>query len=490
MSLLSTFAILFETDSKKAADETEKLSDSLDDVESSANKATKGVDGSTTAYNDSAVSVGGLTKAMLGMVAAYVTFDAIASRVIDNATQIDSLGKFTHSLGINIVAMDAWGTAVARNGGTAESFKGTVETLQGALQDMEITGGGEMINTLAMIGVSATGAGGKVKDVFSLLPDIADAFQKMDAAKSFAFGKRLGLDQGTILLLQQGRGEVDKLVARQKALGGATKEGYEQAAKFNDQWADTKRVFNSLWMSANSTILPMLTKFFVGIEKIVLWVKSNQTLVEGFFIGIAGVITALYLPAMLSAAAATLVAISPFILIGAAIAAVGVAIAILYEDIKAWVNGSKSAIGEIVGTFDEFKDKVSGVFDTIAKKWADFVKFFTDTKQDITDFLDFSSFFGGGLDLQNNFVQSGFTPDNMVDNTARGQAMIDFYSGTQLNQGGYNMNQRTQNVNVNVGGTNIDARGMSPQQASQTFNSGIKQNVEMAIGQLSDGVDR
>jgi hypothetical protein len=130
------------------------------------------------------------------------------------------------------------------------------------------------------------------------------------------------------------------------------------------------------------------------------------------------------------------------------------------------------------------------VFDTIAKKWADFVKFFTDTKQDITDFLDFSSFFGGGLDLQNNFVQSGFTPDNMVDNTARGQAMIDFYSGTQLNQGGYNMNQRTQNVNVNVGGANIDARGMSPQQASQTFNSGIKQNVEMAIGQLSDGVDR
>jgi len=490
MSLLSTFSILFDTDAKKAADDTEKLAEALDDVEGAAEGAAGGVDDTTKSYNENTHSIGGLTKAMFGMIAAYVTFDAIASRVIDNATQIDSLGKFSQTLGLNVVELDAWGAAVSRNGGSAEAFRGTVESLQNSLQDMEITGGGEMINTLAMIGIQATGANGKVKDVFSLLPEIAEAFKTMSTAKSFAFGKRLGLDQGTILTLQQSRYEIDKLIERQKSLGGVTKEGYERAAKFNDQWDDTKRVFNSLWMSANSTILPLLTKFFSGLESIVVWVKKNQTLVEGFFIGVGAAITIAYLPAIMSAAAATIVAIAPFVLIAAAIALTGIAVALLYEDIKAWVNGSKSAIGEIVGEFDEFKDKVVSAFDTISQKWKDFVKFFTDTKKDITDFLDLSSVFSGGIAIQSGFVQQGFNPDNAPTATDMAMAQIATYQNTQLNQGGYNMNQRTNNVNVNVGGANIDARGMSSQQASKVFSDGLKQNVEMAIGQLSDGVQR
>jgi hypothetical protein len=491
MSLLSTFSILFDTDAKKATSETDGLSKALDDVEESATGATGGVDGSTESYNESTVSIGALTKSMMGMIAAYVTFDAIASKIIDNATSIDSMGKFTQTLGFNIAEMDAWGTAAERNGGSAEAFRGTIESLQTSLQDMEITGGGEMINTLAMIGIQATGAGGKVKSAFEILPEIAEAFKNMSTAKSFAFGKKLGLDQGTILTLQQSRYEVDKLVERQKLLSGVTKEGYEQAALFNDQWDDTKRVFNSLWMSANSTILPLLQSFLKGLEVIVLWVRENQSLVEGFFIGVAGAIAAVYLPAISSAAAATLIAIAPFVLVGAAIAAVGFAVALLYEDIQAWVSGSKSALGEIVGKFDDFKDKITDVFDTISKKWADFIKFFTDTKKDITDFLDLSNVFSGGLSIQSGFTQQGFNPESQtLSNTERAQAMIDFYSATQLNQGGNTMNQRTQNVNVNVGGANINASGMSQQQASQTFNDGLKQNIEMAIGQLDDGVDR
>lgn len=490
MSVLTQFLIMFDTDAKKATTETEGLAGALEDVEGAAEGATGGVDGTTESYNENAVSIGSLTKAMVGLIATYVTFDAIATKVMDNAAGIDSMGKFTQTIGLNIVELDAWGAAAERNGGSAEAFRGTVESLQNSLQEMEITGGGEMINTLAMIGVQATDSGGRIKSAFDILPEIAEAFKNMSAAKSFAFGKKLGLDQGTILMLQQSRFEVDKLVERQKLLSGVTKEGYETAAIFNDQWDDTKRVFNSLWLSANSTILPMLQSVLKGLEVVVLWVRENQTLVEGFFIGVAGAITAIYLPAISSAAAATLLAAAPFLIVGAAIAAVGVAVALLSEDIQAWVNGSKSAIGELVGTFDEFKDKVTGVFDTISKKWADFIQFFTDTKKDITDFLDLSNVFSGGLEIQSGFVQQGATGEAIADNTARGQAMIDYYSSTQLNQGGNVMSQRTQNVNVNVGGANIDARGMSQQQAAQTFNAGMKQNIEMAIGQLDDGVER
>lgn len=489
MSLLTVFGIAFESDAKKAAEEAESLADALEDVESSADDAVDSVDAVTEAYEENAQSIGDLTKAMFGMIAAYVAFDAVATNVMNNAQSIDVIGKLSQTMGENIVLMDAWGIAAERNGGSAEAFRGTIQSLQNSLQEMEITGGGEMISTLAMIGVQATDANGKIKGAFDILPDISDAFQKMSAQKSFAFGQKLGLDQGTILMLQQSRVETEKLVERQKLLGGVTKESYDKAALFNDQWGDTKRVFDSLWLSANNTILPMLQNILKGMEVIVLWVRDNQALVEGFFIGVAGAVTVAYLPAMTAAAAATLTAIAPFVAVGAAITAVGVAIALLYEDTLAWVNGSSSAIGEVLGTFDEFKEKVTGVFDSIAQKWQEFIKFFTDTKKDITDFLDLSNLFSDATDIQANYIQTS-AGGNVASNTERAQAMIDYYSSTNLNQGGSMMNNRIQNNTISVGGSTVDARGMTPQQASSAVHSGMKQSFEMAIGQLYDGVER
>ena len=463
MSLLSTFAILFETDAKTATKETEGLSDALDDVEESAEGATGGVDDTTKAYDDNSASAGLLTKSMFGLIAAFVTFDAIAAKVFDTATGEDNLGKFAQTLGFNIAKLDAWGAAVERNGGSAQAFRGTVESLQGSLQDISITGGGEIINTLAMIGVQATDSGGKIKSAFDVLPEIAEAFKGMSTQQSFAFGKRLGLDQGTILTLQQSRFEVDKLVARQKELSGVTKEGYEAAAIFNDQWGDTKRAFNALWMSSNSTILPLFESILKGLETIAVWVRGNSALVEGFFLGVGGVITAVYLPAIVAAAAATLVAISPFVLIGAAVTAVGVAVALLYEDTKAWVNGSKSAVGELIGTFENLKQTVKGIFD------------------DIGNMFDFSGGFEASIVGPNSNQQS---------NNAAALETINSYSATNLNQGGSIVNQRTQQNNISIGGSSVDARGMTSNEAKSAINSSMKESVEMALGQLADGVQR
>ena len=57
---------------------------------------------------------------------------------------------------------------------------------------------------------------------------------------------------------------------------------------------------------------------------------------------------------MFSAGAATLVAISPFLLIGAAIAAVGVAFALLYEDVVAYLGGQESYIGDLAEKYEWF----------------------------------------------------------------------------------------------------------------------------------------
>ena len=119
------------------------------------------------------------------------------------------------------------------------------------------------------------------------------------------------------------------------------------------------------------------------------------------------------------------------------------------------------------------KDKVGGIFDGITEKWKNFIKFFTDTKDGISGFFGKLGFGSG---------------DDIAANTEKAQATIDGYSSNTLNQGGNTMSQRSQVNHVSVGGATVDARGMSQQQATSAVSAGMKQSVEMAIGQLSDGI--
>ena len=76
----------------------------------------------------------------------------------------------------------------------------------------------------------------------------------------------MGLDQATILLLQSGRGEVDKLVERQRALGVATAEDAAIAATFNDAMDDLGQVFGSLTRNVGAYLLPAFTAILKGVE--------------------------------------------------------------------------------------------------------------------------------------------------------------------------------------------------------------------------------
>lgn len=476
MALLDTFAILFQTDAKKAADDVENLNENLDDTQKSADDATGSMDGFNESTTESSVSIAGMTKTVGGLIASFIALDAVADGVIENAAAVDEIGKFAQVTGESIVEIDAWGEAVARNGGSAQAFRGTLESLSTSLADISLTGGGEAAETLARLGINAFDAGGKVKSAFAILPDLADSFQQLSTAQSFQFGKKLGLDQGTILLLQQGREAVDQLVQRQKSLGAATKDTYNASAIFNDQLDDTKRAFGSLSTEATTALLPALTEALKLLENGVQWVRENQSLVEGFFLGVAGVITAVYLPAIASAAAATLVAIAPFVAIGAAIAAVGTAVAIVYEDITAWVNGSSSAIGDLLGSFEDFKASVFEIFDDISKKFTGWLDDFKEFGKSVDDFFGF----GDDKDF------------NVSANSQQAVDLIGSYNANPLNAGpAFNSSSfmSTSTYNLNLGGTTVNANGLTPEQATQVVGDSFSNQINMAYGAVDDGVD-
>lgn len=468
MSLLSTFGILFETDSEKAVREIDGVDKSLDNAEGTANDTAGTFDDLGVSVDESASSFFGLSDGVATAAAGLLAITGIFAGITSQALATDEIGKFSETMGLAIEDVGAWDEAVARSGGSSDAFRGSIAGLNGQLTDISLTGGGEASEVFARLGVDAVDAGGKIKGAFEVLPELADSFQNLSKAEAVGFGQKLGLDQGTILLLQQGRVAVEDLVKRQKELGVATKEDYQAAAEFNDALDDSKQSMASLFTSAGTTILPLLTSMLKGFEVIGKWMKENKTLVTGFFIGAAGVITAIYLPAIASAAAATLVAAAPFIAIAAAVAAAGAAFAILYEDVVAYMGGQDSYIGDLAKKYEWFGDVVDSVIGGVKSSLKSLDEAFSSVQ----------SFLGFGDDEISANLDKAIKITGAIDgNPLNGQTSASIVNSQQ---------SQSRINNVNVGNTTVNTQATDAAGVASAVSGNLNNQVSMAIAQLDD----
>lgn len=408
------------------AESVDNASGELPPLNNNADRSGRALDDLDESVNENSTSFGIFTN-QLGLAAAGIlSVTGLVAGLVSQAASTDEIGKFSETMGLSIEDVGAWGEAVKRSGGEAASFRGSLQGLNGQLTDISLTGGGEAAEIFARLGVNAVDANGKIKGAFDVLPELADSFQNLSKAEAVGFGEKLGLDQGTILLLQQGRVAVEDLVKRQKELGVATEEDYQAAAQFNDAWADTQQVFGNLFTSAGTTVLPMLTTMLKGLENVVGWVKQNQTLVTGFFIGVAGVITAVYLPAIASAATATLIAAAPFIAIGLAVAAVGAAFAILYEDVVAYLGGQESYIGDLSKKYEWFGKIVDATIGGVKSAFAKLSEFGSEMYKNLESGVDllgevFKSVFG---DMEGDGESLDSTMTSVVNSIIKAFTML------------------------------------------------------------------
>lgn len=349
-SLLQTFRILFESDAEDVEKGAKAAGKAIDDLEDKI----KDTDGTTKQLGSSFL---GLTRSAQTAIAGIISFGAISAGLINVAQQTDDIGKFSQALGLNVSQVSAWSEAVIRFGGSAQSFQSSLGGLTLQLSDFALTGSGPAIEVFARLGISAFDSAGRIRSAFDILPELADTFQSLTQADAVNFGQKLGLDQGTILLLQQGRREIDSLIRRQTELGTVTEEDARLSAEFNKSWADFSQVISDAGRSAGIFFFPMLTKAFEAVEDLIKLLRDNKDLVTGFFLGMAGAITAFLIPALLR----SLVALGPYLLLAAAVIAIGVAFALVYEDIKAFREGNDSLIGEIIKKYPRVGDAVKAV---------------------------------------------------------------------------------------------------------------------------------
>jgi hypothetical protein len=377
MSVLKTFSILFDTDAKKTEQE---ISGSLKRM----------------------------TSNVLTSIGVMASFGAIAHQVFAATDYADNLNDFTTALDLNIEEVDAWGQAVKMSGGNNEEFRNTVGTLARDMAAFAATGRGRVAPFFKELGIHMTDAHGKARDVMQILPELADKFQGLTKQESFGLGQKLGLDQGTIMLLQSGRRAVSDLVKEQKELGVVTQSQADVAAKFNDEMDNTSHAFRTLFMAVGGEVLPILTDFLKLIQKGSMWIKEHvqilKPLGEVITIGLGvygvGALLAFAKASRAAAVAAEGAAVAegamgaPLWLTIAALTAFGVALAVVMDDINVWTQGGESFIGKWVGSFQEFEDFVFPIVDKLAEKFKYLTGLWATLKEGVSmgvgDFVDFN----------------------------------------------------------------------------------------------------
>lgn len=314
MAIIDTFLMLFKADTsnvKKGVDDSEK---ELKRLERDAKKADAEIANIGKSFRNVAGSFSSL-------VAGFVSAHAIINGFRESLNYTTEISNLSRELNLNVSTVDAWGQALKRTGGDAQSFKRIIESLTDRY-------------------------GGTPSQVLSQLPRFADYFSKLSQSQALIRGKQFGFDTPTILLLQQGRREVDALIQRQKELGVVTEKDKEITLKFNNALLDAKQAYNTFYRELSREVTPTFTKVLEYLIK-------HQDLVKGAFYAIAGGVTVLTgALALANIEIASIVA--------------GLAVfAAAYEDVKRFKAGLPSALGDVRNDLKGRTDKLPTFFQKI-----------------------------------------------------------------------------------------------------------------------------
>lgn len=263
-------------------------------------------------------------------------------KFIDAGTDISNFSSLT---GIAEQDITALGGALEQFGGNVDSAKSSLQALQQGLSQAE-WGQGQLLETAALYGVELYNQDGSLKNAQQLLMGLADDFGHLTKAQQFTLGSQLGLDESTILLLQQGKTNIKALLEEQQKMGAMNARQAMEAKKFSVEWTKLKQSLSSLGRSIAVDIMPPVIDFVKQLGKAVEWVRSLDT----YTIVLAGSFGVLGYAVKNFSQIATFFT-KNFWRANLPLVALTAALTLLFlivEDIYSWTQGKKSIFGEIL----------------------------------------------------------------------------------------------------------------------------------------------
>lgn len=215
---------------------------------------------------------------ILGAFAAGKIIDS-AKAVAGYAHEMSVLSENTHESIRDVVA---WSDAIEATGGSADSFKETLTSLDKQIDQISIGRSPEFLLYLNRLGISAYDSKHQLKGVLEILPSLSDVFQKLGRVRSIELGQKMGLDMGTIKLLLRGRQEIEKIIKTQVKLGSVSLEQAQKADRYYDALGRIQHQFRTLGLSVAGELLPAMTGMQTGLSGVISFINKNHGMVSNF----------------------------------------------------------------------------------------------------------------------------------------------------------------------------------------------------------------
>lgn len=311
--------------------------------------------------------VSAIKSELIGLFAVVTAGKGLTSFITDSITGTAALGRFAANLGMSARELDGWGTAAEAFGGTAEGVRASMQHIAGGIQQFALTGESDLIPIFRSMGVAVSDSSGKVRDYREIMLDVADKLKGMSAQEALSFGKMLGLDDGTITLLRQGRVAVTDLVGQMTKASGITDQSVEASQKAQKSWAIFNQQMRGIGQTIFNELAPALEVAVAWLTDLSQWVTSHHDQVVMFFAAAAAGATAFAL--------ATIEIWGPIVLIAGAIAALAAGVTYLWQEWQTWTNGGKSSLGDLfqvaTDVFNAIRAVVAENIDTVKKLFFD-----------------------------------------------------------------------------------------------------------------------
>lgn len=490
MSLLEVLTIQMEADTGDLNKSIQKSEKSTDELIASLKKADKEADKAGSSF-------AGFAGKALGALTAALSVGTAISGVIGQATMITQLKQTSDALGVAVEDVDAFGKAAVAMGGDAQGARDSLtdmaESIGEALQDVE----SQRAKTFAGLKVSLKDVKGNAINAVEGILRLSDAVKGMSKEEAIFRIKELGItDNRTVEMVLKGRKELERLLMVQKQSGVVTKQQAEEAKKFTDTINILKSATSSAATGFMSSFIPALTQGVEWLTKIVEWAGEHKDFIVGFFTAVAGIVTAIYLPAMISAAAATLAATWPLIAIGAAIAAVAAAFALAYDDIMNFIDGNDSFIGQIFEKYPMIKQIVFAIINafrlmgqTIEIIWDGIVSSITGAIDTVSGAISaVRGFFGRSAEEGRNITETG----EMVSTGRRAMASASAspYNATTSGSISNSVATSRRETNVQVGEVIVQTQATDADGISKDIGGSLNDQLGSLDDEFSTGVDR
>lgn len=342
MAILDALTYIIRADASQ-------LDQKIDDSEKRAQDLESGLKNVEKASKDSSISLDKLSKKALGYFGAYLSLTKLIGFVASREQFINEISDTSQALGIAIEDIDAFGQSVEHFGGSAEAARGSLSNLSAAIEEATTNATSSKGQAFARLGISIRDASGHARDAMQIMLDLAGAVQDMDRTQAIFNINQLGInDQKTIEMILRGRQEVERMMRSQREAGVVTQEVAERAREYNEAMIQLRQELSRTGNSFLDSFIPILTKLVRWFTTAIEWAKKHEHVLKGAMIAIAAVALSIFAPSMEALAVSTWAALSPWILIGLAVAAAAALFVLAYDDIMNFIEGNDSFIGQIL----------------------------------------------------------------------------------------------------------------------------------------------